>query len=651
MTSISDKVKQVRETLKNFTNPEYKYSPVNLTREQSEDFLFYFFEENFVRYYRSRDHLFLMNEVLNKARNVRHTTRKKVFALIYLNYTLSEETKTLLYARYKLSKTMQEKTMADLILTMDPDLLNQQIKKTVLKRVLSFVDKEDTKQWYSFYLGQDDKYSGYFEAKKKRDSAEANLVNGENPFDLPTVSQAQKGWASNIIYVIKFFKSFTTNLKIFERYAFYFKFYGCDSIRSSWEEMNNLSSEEVLKMVFDNAMGGVCDTKTANLILESKRKEIEEKVYASYPFLENFPALSLNLFKLIAVYKILNENHGFTDLKENSGKLRFKEALDSIFGFHSSSLVNFLKEEAQKSPKQFFSVLARGVVAKNLLGNEQPDYIWRFLKLNLSADLGYFLFNNPEVKSRLTQLYSPEQLIVLLENSDLGVKHRESIQDLMLIQDAVHNMREDVLNLLKQMTFNEINSLKKLHDAASKIFARLKHKAFDLDLEKKYPSITSFNGAKLGESGYSIVVPKTNLDVIVWGQLLRNCVGGYSNKIRDGICLVLGVEKDGEISHCIEIARSNGSAALQQFKGFANVEAPKELKDLFKDSLPLKLIEEFKKFEPAYKEARPLMFMDMHGFMEEMVPGAEDLLRGALRNLADQGMIRDANIQPDEDDE
>lgn len=53
--------------------------------------------------------------------------------------------------------------------------------------------------------------------------------------------------------------------------------------------------------------------------------------------------------------------------------------------------------------------------------------------------------------------------------------------------------------------------------------------------------------------GYKFRLPKDSLQLYEIGQALHNCVGGYADKVRHGLCTIVYAEKDGAYRLCIEV--------------------------------------------------------------------------------------------------
>lgn len=95
----------------------------------------------------------------------------------------------------------------------------------------------------------------------------------------------------------------------------------------------------------------------------------------------------------------------------------------------------------------------------------------------------------------------------------------------------------------------KFKTIKELHDKISIQYTILKTEA-----SKKEIPVSDLYGLLNGRErdGCRLVVPNNTVILSIWGKLLNICVASYGDRAADGRCLILGVEKDGEIKYCIE---------------------------------------------------------------------------------------------------
>jgi hypothetical protein len=82
---------------------------------------------------------------------------------------------------------------------------------------------------------------------------------------------------------------------------------------------------------------------------------------------------------------------------------------------------------------------------------------------------------------------------------------------------------------------------------------------------------------------YMIVAPKTGLDLVAWGESMRNCIGSYRAQIETGYSRILGVIEGSEIKWGIEIDPK--TRRVIQFRGVCNKEAPLEVRNAVESEL------------------------------------------------------------------
>lgn len=128
----------------------------------------------------------------------------------------------------------------------------------------------------------------------------------------------------------------------------------------------------------------------------------------------------------------------------------------------------------------------------------------------------------------------------------------------------------------KSFNFIDVASFKELHDYAAKEWSKIKNPCVVFEYKK---GAVEIDNATVGD--FKIVLPKNSYELIDWGQKMSNCVGSYSSLIKNNNCLVLGVEKGGELKYNIEIR----GGAIGQFYGPRNSSPPLEDKSVVEEFL------------------------------------------------------------------
>jgi len=116
----------------------------------------------------------------------------------------------------------------------------------------------------------------------------------------------------------------------------------------------------------------------------------------------------------------------------------------------------------------------------------------------------------------------------------------------------------------------EYNTLRKIHDYVSKEYRKLQTKDFSLIDNIDAEVIEALDGAEV--AGMTIRVPKTNYELIEWGQYMHHCIAGYAQRMRNNQCLLLGIEKDNVLTYNVEIRNNR----VVQFQGKYNASPDNE---------------------------------------------------------------------------
>jgi hypothetical protein len=142
---------------------------------------------------------------------------------------------------------------------------------------------------------------------------------------------------------------------------------------------------------------------------------------------------------------------------------------------------------------------------------------------------------------------------------------------------SVHDLQDTLIQWYSyghkiQLPTN-LKTLRELHDYISKEVNKLKHADFPLTFANR-PEFLSIDGvdttvlsADKKHRHLKIIVPKTNHELIDWGQKLSNCIGTYGDRVNSSKDqFLLGVEEFGKLKYAIEINRGY----INQFHGHGN---------------------------------------------------------------------------------
>lgn len=110
----------------------------------------------------------------------------------------------------------------------------------------------------------------------------------------------------------------------------------------------------------------------------------------------------------------------------------------------------------------------------------------------------------------------------------------------------------------------EYNTLKKIHDYVSKEYRKLQTKDYSICDKIDAKLIERLDGTQVED--LKIIIPKTHYELIEWGNRQHHCIASYAKSMRDGHCLLLGIERNGELLYNLEIRDHK----VEQFRGKNN---------------------------------------------------------------------------------
>lgn len=70
------------------------------------------------------------------------------------------------------------------------------------------------------------------------------------------------------------------------------------------------------------------------------------------------------------------------------------------------------------------------------------------------------------------------------------------------------------------------------------------------------------------------MLPRTADELVEWGRVLDNCLGGFRHAVADGRTQVLGLAVGGSLHYAVEVTRGG---VVRQFEGVRNRQAPESL--------------------------------------------------------------------------
>lgn len=595
---------------KTLMNPQYKFNQIEIKDQD----LIPFFKSWFANSYSTsftRDHLLLMRFTV-RALALTNTVfsaefRRKMYALILVNYTISSKEKNSLIKDLKINEKGQIKGLLDLIAKNSDVFINAPVRKSVLKHIVLNA-RDPAKKSFDFYL--EDRLMAW----RKTD-------------------RCTPRWSLNGLHLAVMIRRINPSweLKIFDRYSFYLGNYGISWAVKLLEKEGIVDPKSFLTEYDFVKKNITIEGSGFNLpivripvskksIWNSNFKNLFKKEEYYNQFCETHKDFIFKTFK--EKFQLLETMEGFKtpvaarelmmaaiprpgQITEYPYNSTIKEGLHSIFGFHSSKLVNYLNQQSKElSPLDFVAKLHQGYLVR-LWSKEKDgaDLRWRWIKLPMPTTF-FSILSRESFISRIYSVYTESQVISLweklLENENKADNTYHWREEYTSVQDAISMITPDVAVFLRTLSFNEINTFEKLHDIASREYTKLKNPLRELNLEKIYPSILKVEEISLS-GGLKIVVPKSNHDMIHWGQYLRICVGSYADRVAEGFTLVLGVVDKGRMTHCIELVRSSESMVILQFKALRNAQGSQDLALEILEKVKPFIEEDYLKYKPVVK--------------------------------------------------
>lgn len=97
---------------------------------------------------------------------------------------------------------------------------------------------------------------------------------------------------------------------------------------------------------------------------------------------------------------------------------------------------------------------------------------------------------------------------------------------------------------------------------------KLKFPIFDLNIENNFPQVKEITSTKIDELMH-LIIPKTNRELRVWSNEMKNCIGDYGQQVLKGTSFVLAVANEKGLLFNIEI----DDFKIRQFVKKGNISA------------------------------------------------------------------------------
>lgn len=240
--------------------------------------------------------------------------------------------------------------------------------------------------------------------------------------------------------------------------------------------------------------------------------------------------------------------------------------LEEVFGFCSKKLRNIAVQQMFRDVDNFFNYkfLFYGETFKDVLATDNIFFAIenKLLDTNIGdineyQDLKIFLKDYAVEKSGV---YSQKKIINFLESAT----DKNKLMEIGPYYTAVkHQFDIDIQSM------NFVNNCDTIHAYLEREYKRIQNPLFMLNND---PEIECLDEVEF--DNFRIMIPKTNHDLIDWGNRMKHCVGNgsYANGVKKKEIQILSVNDKvtNEMMYTIDIRRKN----LQQLLGRNNRQAP-----------------------------------------------------------------------------
>jgi hypothetical protein len=220
-----------------------------------------------------------------------------------------------------------------------------------------------------------------------------------------------------------------------------------------------------------------------------------------------------------------------------------RELAKKVFGFSSAWAIREAKN-CLLNGEMPMSYIVKGLIP--------VDYI---KQLPLNSQGPYLTTHKAGFRKFLRQ-YHPDTILKWLTDrplSEYGIPYRQ-------LFDAIYiwNRLPEELRVLPRNT----TDIREIHDHYSMVQRKMEQSDFKLNINKRMEKID-----KHIINNMQLVVPKTNYELIEWGNKMSNCIASYARRSSSEL---LGIKENGELKYCIEIHNNT----VMQFKAKYNASAP-----------------------------------------------------------------------------
>lgn len=240
------------------------------------------------------------------------------------------------------------------------------------------------------------------------------------------------------------------------------------------------------------------------------------------------------------------------------------KACEHLFGTTGKATVKAF-QSSSPTPRKWAMVLVSG----------NADLLQKYLNLPEDSILGF-----QEDAIAFLKSLSPEVALRMIQTTTFKVRGEVHPVDSNIVRDTGY--------LFKRLEDNggvpnlgRVRCWLSVHETLAKEYvSRLP----DFPL-KVNPDFQRVQGLCSVDGSWEIEIPTCNAQLKLWGQQLSHCVGGYGEAVNSGRSIILAIREYGRVTHTIEMVKAGNSYSCQQFYGYGNSSAPKELRGSVLDAL------------------------------------------------------------------
>ncbi|MDB2343105.1 KTSC domain-containing protein [Porticoccaceae bacterium] len=326
-------------------------------------------------------------------------------------------------------------------------------------------------------------------------------------------------------------------------------FDGLESVNFVTQSNYHYANDSEGEIAFDKDISG----------LESSISILDSLVASVAPSKDVQALVELNAEKLRSIHHLLDQK--FTDeferalivAPEKSGHVDIGSLAHFIFGGATKKTKRLIcgALEGSRIPYEGLAIartLIKSGINRDLVINGYEGFVGRglFPLVPVSA------FTVVGVES-IRALYTDKRVVAVVF-SDLGL-FADTTRMLRRISDSGTKFSEPI----------KPKNLGEVHNCAASMMSKIGQEDFTLNQRE---DILALDGKALGDTGFTLGIPKTHFHLIDVGESLAFCIGNgaYSQSVANGSTSIATIWRGGELKYAIEFTRFS----IEQAQGFGN---------------------------------------------------------------------------------